>query len=807
MLPRAATHRFLRSSRQKASEFTQANNLMAVKSRFFGLEQRNVAVAIDDAEYISSAFFLLRLPPLTTKARSFSTTATNKVIKVVANYKPARTGDFDRNVFTYLKMCKAYLASNGTSKLPSAKSLDAAILSYKRGLQLPISIMEISLEIERKHRKGFVTPKKVRKFLLALLQQNSSDDLAAISKLLEMLQHFDYLQPSTVVYGKILTAYAKLKTQEGLRFMETVLDRLVKTSSNRLTRDHYNMLLNAYVGTLHGSAVIPIQNAMEQMTNVARRRNNPRLRPNSVSFAALVSALVKRGNHGYEEDVQKILIAMKFFLQDESNATSKQDLPVNSQISASATSKQDLPVSTQVSASPTLDNTQSLESKESVTTLEAKRQSFDSIVNPRTEQYNSMIKHLIDNKQFGEALLLFRQMLTRCDSKRQPCLPDQETLDLFEFNFEKFSNPWLAGFLLQSSTNAQHRTTASSNSPQHRSTASSNNPPCNLDALKLPVTQTPHHGQHNLDASDLTKPRNDRKTSNYISPSTESDIVSYDSKTNITNDAATSLQQRNATERKNGLAALRGLALDSPDVVKNAESILETITQPDLECFSAVLSIYADRGEQMKASYLVHCMETDFRLSKNLLCKPDASSYRAILGAILNAQTQPNVKVAEAVTSLFSAPDTSTYNLLIAIYGKAGRLDDAVAVVDQMQADFSSGHNLQCNPNIISFAAVLYAFAVSGAAQEASEFLQSLYGQCVMDSTQPRMRVNGYSGFDEIDSATFLLTALRRSKKNSAALIKAKEIVQLLDNRTLRGYMENVFVNFDRQEVEEREAH
>jgi pentatricopeptide repeat protein len=118
-------------------------------------------------------------------------------------------------------------------------------------------------------------------------------------------------------YGLILKGYAKRETLAALGKMESLINHFETQSAIAAAKASilhfatYSHLLIAYVKVLGAKAVIPIQNTMSRMEDLAERYFNPSLEPNSTAYTCLMQARILEAAPGFEEEVQSLLNTCK----------------------------------------------------------------------------------------------------------------------------------------------------------------------------------------------------------------------------------------------------------------------------------------------------------------------------------------------------------------------------------------------------------------------------------------------------------------------------------------------------------------
>jgi pentatricopeptide repeat protein len=106
-------------------------------------------------------------------------------------------------------------------------------------------------------------------------------------------------------------------------------------------------------------------------------------------------------------------------------------------------------------------------------------------------------------------------------------------------------------------------------------------------------------------------------------------------------------------------------------------------------------------------------MQSEFDSGKNKECEPDIHTYSTILKALLKSNRPDAFQIAEQIFSAIQLPDTLTYTMFISIYARKGDFQKSLNMFHQMQSDFQSKNNNNCEPDMRTYNTILSALQKS----------------------------------------------------------------------------------------------
>ncbi|OEU10328.1 TPR-like protein [Fragilariopsis cylindrus CCMP1102] len=143
---------------------------------------------------------------------------------------------------------------------------------------------------------------------------------------------------------------------------------------------------------------------------------------------------------------------------------------------------------------------------------------------------------------------------------------------------------------------------------------------------------------------------------------------------------------------------------------------------PNVITYTSVIDTYAAQGDVDGAMDVLEMMEADFE-SGNKDAKPDIKTYNNLIHAWSksgkdDSPAQARKILQKLITNnssgyLNEGPDVITYNSVIDAYAAQGDVDGAMDVLDMMEADFESG-NKDAKPNIRTYSILIHAWSKSG---------------------------------------------------------------------------------------------
>jgi pentatricopeptide repeat protein len=165
------------------------------------------------------------------------------------------------------------------------------------------------------------------------------------------------------------------------------------------------------------------------------------------------------------------------------------------------------------------------------------------------------------------------------------------------------------------------------------------------------------------------------------------------------------------------------------DAVEEAEKIFRAIHMPKTLAYNTLINVYAQRGNVEAALMLVNQMKSDFESGINKNCSPNTHTYNMILSALIKSKRLDADEKAEQFFSAISLPDTTTYNTLMNMYARKGNVEKAHNLVHRMHADVTSGKNMDCCPDLLTYNTILKAYQKSNrsnAVEKAEEIFNAI---------------------------------------------------------------------------------
>ncbi|GKY97202.1 hypothetical protein MPSEU_000678600 [Mayamaea pseudoterrestris] len=99
-------------------------------------------------------------------------------------------------------------------------------------------------------------------------------------------------------------------------------------------------------------------------------------------------------------------------------------------------------------------------------------------------------------------------------------------------------------------------------------------------------------------------------------------------------------QYKDATLYSYTLAMTAWSKSNEPDAIDRIRKIFDTVKQPDVTCYNALLSAYAKQGLADEAKALLRHMDDEFVHGRNLSCCPDNYTYSTVLHALHKAEVK-----------------------------------------------------------------------------------------------------------------------------------------------------------------------
>jgi pentatricopeptide repeat protein len=127
---------------------------------------------------------------------------------------------------------------------------------------------------------------------------------------------------------------------------------------------------------------------------------------------------------------------------------------------------------------------------------------------------------------------------------------------------------------------------------------------------------------------------------------------------------------------------------------------------PNLIAYNTVLAAWSKAGGSVE-----RCEE----LLKDMPLAPDVISYNAVLHAIASSGSPDAGERAESLLrSMWSVhPNGRTYTTCMNAWSQCGRPDKAQALLYEMKEIYEKTHDVSLEPNCVSYATVIHAYAVS----------------------------------------------------------------------------------------------
>jgi pentatricopeptide repeat protein len=148
---------------------------------------------------------------------------------------------------------------------------------------------------------------------------------------------------------------------------------------------------------------------------------------------------------------------------------------------------------------------------------------------------------------------------------------------------------------------------------------------------------------------------------------------------------------------------------DRHDKIEQGEQIFRSMKRPDTLSYTTLLNLYAQGGMALQAVAMVERMENDYFISKtNPHCQPNAHTYNTLLNALNRSDLSDAMERAELVfASKIAQPNLIAYSTLLDVYAKRGKVDKALALVEQMKTEYASGRNTTCRPTTRTYTILL----------------------------------------------------------------------------------------------------
>jgi pentatricopeptide repeat protein len=281
------------------------------------------------------------------------------------------------------------------------------------------------------------------------------------------------------------------------------------------------------------------------------------------------------------------------------------------------------------------------------------RTMFDLIEMPDTVAYLGMLRNYANHSKVNEALALFEQMLSDFTSMRNPlCPPSQKVYAVLLKCFSRAKGP-------ESCLQAEKV----------------------FNSIEKPNT---------ILCSTMLNIYASRGMTDKCIDLVQRMLSDYDSKLNL--DCKPDTIAYNTV-----LKALQKSSL--PDAEK-AKDVFQKIAAPDTLSYNSLLSIYASLGQADAALELFHEMRQPNDTTTN--CQPDDSTYYNILMAYQNSKKSDAIEASRSFFDMVTKPNTSLYNTMLNMYALRGRVDEGVALIENMKEAVKTGQNNRCTPSEVT---------------------------------------------------------------------------------------------------------
>jgi pentatricopeptide repeat protein len=197
------------------------------------------------------------------------------------------------------------------------------------------------------------------------------------------------------------------------------------------------------------------------------------------------------------------------------------------------------------------------------------------------------------------------------------------------------------------------------------------------------------------------------------------------------------------------------------DAGEQAEAVFNTISSPDTVAYTTLLNISARKGDIEKALDLLSKMHLDFDSGENKHCRPNFFTYNTILVALQNSNRPDAIEKAETIFKAVTSPNTVMYSTLLNMYAQRGDFEKAVSFLHDMQSDFKSGKNVNCQPNLQTYNTVLNALQKSKRSDVTKKAEQIFNAVPVPDTFTYNTLINVYAQRGNINKALDLLQRMQ----------------------------------------------